>query len=183
MHRCTSASHARDVTRERALALHDPHAGWSLGCSRTARDVTSTSSPTSSISGAGATTIAARSTTWSSPARTPTGSSLRLLFSDVISTQRWLPPGYSEWGRPKKSGRSTASAHLCKTRARERCSDHVALPTPRPLLAQGDDRHLWSLGTRGAKASGGQDGGRIPDLTMARAEPCCRAAWRDRARR
>jgi hypothetical protein len=80
-------------------------------------------------------------------------------------------PGYSEWGRPKKSGRSTASAHLCKTRARERCSAHVALPTPRPLLAQGDDRHLWSLGTRGAKASGGQDGGRIPDLTMARAEP------------
>lgn len=50
-----------------------------------------------------------------------------------------------------------------------RCSsDHVALPPPRPLLAQGDDGHLRPLGACRAKASGCKNGGRFSSLTRSR---------------
>src|SRR5439155_13309733 len=57
------------------------------------------------------------------------------------------------------------SPHIRETRARARCTNHLALAPPRPLIAKGDDRHLRTLGARRAKASGSQDGGRLPGLT------------------
>ena len=39
------------------------------------------------------------------------------------------------------------------------------LSPSRSLIAEGDDRYLWTLGTRRAEASGRQDGGRLPGLT------------------
>jgi hypothetical protein len=44
-------------------------------------------------------------------------------------------------------------------------ANHLALAPPRPLIAEGDDRHLRTLGARRAKASGSQDGRRVPGLT------------------
>ena len=40
----------------------------------------------------------------------------------------------------------------------------MALATPWPLVAEGDDRYLWPLGARRAEAAGGEDGRRLPYL-------------------
>ena len=54
--------------------------------------------------------------------------------------------------------------HTCEAGAGARRSDHLALTSPRPLIAQGDNRHLRTLGARRAKAPSGQDGGCVSGL-------------------
>ena len=65
------------------------------------------------------------------------------------------------WADAGEADVSQLPAHVREARARERRSDHMALPPSRPFVAQGDDRHLWSLGARGAQAPGREDGGRL----------------------
>ena len=85
--------------------------------------------------------------------------------------RRHLYPAMAAAGVP--AGRADAGeadipqlpAHVREARARERRPDHLALTPPRPLLAQGDHRHLRPLGTRRTEAPGRQDGGRLPGLT------------------
>jgi hypothetical protein len=55
-------------------------------------------------------------------------------------------------------------AHVCQARFGERRADHLALTAPRPLRAEGDDRHLRPLGTRRTQAPGSKDGGCLPGL-------------------
>src|SRR5437667_7667215 len=107
-------------------------------------------------------TTTARSVTWSFPASTANGSSRRQLFCDVISTRRWLPPRSDGWGRPREADLPQLQAHIRKTRSRGRGSDHLALPPSRPLVAQGDDRHLWPLGACGAELQAAKMEGAFP---------------------
>jgi hypothetical protein len=56
-------------------------------------------------------------------------------------------------------------AHVRQARARKRCPDHLALPAPGALLAQGHNGHLRPLGARRTEASGCEDGGCVSSLT------------------
>ena len=94
-----------------------------------------------------------------------------LAFSDAVrSPPTAALPGHG--AREHPTGRADAGeadvpqfqAHICETRVGEGCSDHLAVTPPRPLLAQGDNGYLWSLGARRAKAASGQDGGCVSGM-------------------
>ena len=92
-------------------------------------------------------------------------------LSPTVVLRRHLYPAMAAAGIPRegptleKTNIPQLQTHLREACARERRSGHLAVSPPRPLVAQGDDRHLWALGACGAEDPGGQDGGRFPSLT------------------
>jgi hypothetical protein len=117
-----------------------------------------------------------RASAWSFTPKTKVASSRQRSCCDGSCIRRWSRLEFLASGRPRRKGPYIAFATRREARARARCADHVALAPPRPLIAEGDDRHLRTLGARRAKASGSQDGGRLPGLTP-------RYSIRTRARR